>query len=182
MNNAGRTSGNSSAVIRSALAAWLGLGACVGFLAWVLGFGLDGPGAPQAALESYGRSLLTGLAVSGVAVALGAALGQGAWLARASYASCLFYAGFLATLGWRLWPWLLLAAAAALLASLRRRDFTHATQPLLLLHAMGSLGGLYAALQLRTFITAWPMFRNVLSALWLLLTSLWDLHPWWPRS
>lgn len=182
MNSAGRIFGHSNALIRSALTAWLGLGASVGFLAWVLGFGLGGPGAPEAVLDSYGRSLLTGLAVSGVVVAVGAALGQSAWLARASYASCLLYAGFLATLGWRPWPWLLLAAAAALLAPLRRRDFTHAAQPLLLLHAMGSLGGLYAAFQLKTFLTGWPMFRNVLSALWLLLTSLWDLHPWWPRS
>jgi hypothetical protein len=172
MKDGSRKTGDWNAAIPSALAAWVGLGASAAFLAWILGWGPDGPGAPEAALGSYGRSLLAGLVVSGVVAALGTALGQAAWLARAGYASCLLYAAFPATLGWRSWPWLLLAAAAALLASLRRRDFTHAAQPLLLVHAMGSLGGLYACFQLRTFLAAWPTFRDVLSGLWLVLASL----------
>jgi hypothetical protein len=155
-----------------ALAAWLGLGAAGGFFVWTLGLAAGGAGAPPAALASYAKSLLAGLAASGIAVALAPWAMAGAWLARASYASCALYAGFLTTLGWQGWPWLLLAAAAGVLALLRRSDLSHAARELLLLHAMGTLGALYASFQLPTFLAAWPAFRETFGGLWLVLTSI----------
>ena len=165
--DARRVSRSAATSIATPLAAWLGLGLSAGFLLWVVGSGEHGVAAPAAALGSYARWLLVGLAVAAVLVAVGTAAGQRAWLARASYASCLFYLGFLAVLDWRPLPWALVAGACALLVALRRSDLTNASVPLVLLHAMGSLGGLYLSFQLRTFLAAWPAFRDVLAALWL---------------
>jgi hypothetical protein len=155
------------------IAAWLGIGAAGAFFTWAaLGLQSGGPPAVDVALPTYGWALLIGLAASGIVVALGALLGQVAWLARASYASCLLYAEFLAALGGSWWPWLLLASAALMLVALRRRDLSRSGVELLLLHAMGTLGALYACFQLPTFLAAWPAFREVASSLWLVLTSI----------
>jgi hypothetical protein len=163
-----RQSRAATVALTPVLATWLGLGASIGFYVWILGIGRAGPGTPEVALGSYGRSLLPGLAASAALVGLGFALGQAAWLARASYASCLLYCACLATLGPPPLRWAALAAACALLAALRRSALTNASSALLLLHAMGSLSGLYLTFQLRTFLAAWPAFREVLGALWLL--------------
>jgi hypothetical protein len=155
----------------SLLAAWAGIGGAAGFLSWVVEFGAAGAGGPPIALGSYARSLLVGLAASAAVVGLDSLRGQATWLARASYASCLLYAGFLTTLAGSWWPWFLLAAALLLLVALRRRDLTHAAVELLLLHSMGTLGALYACFQLPNYLAGWPAFREVADALWLVLTS-----------
>jgi hypothetical protein len=161
-----------NARLASILAAWLGIGAAAAFFTWNFELRPGAAPAVDVALPSYGWALLLALAASGIAVALGSALGQVAWMARASYASCLLYAGFLATLGWPWLPWLLIAAAIALLVALKRRNFSRAGIELLLLHGMGTLGALYACFQLPTFLAAWPAFREVAGALWLVLTSV----------
>jgi hypothetical protein len=170
--DARRVSRSAATSLATPLAAWLGLGLSAGFLLWVVGSGEHGLAAPAAALGAYAWWVLVGLAVAAVLVAVGAAAQQRAWLARASYASCLFYLGFLVVLDWRPLPWVLLAGACLLLVPLRRSDLTNASGPLVLLHAMGSLGALYMSFQLRTFLAAWPAFRDVLAALWLALTPI----------
>ena len=160
------------AVIPAAVAAWFGIGAAGAFFAWALAVRSEVAPAVDVALPAYGWAVLIGLSSSGAVVALGAALGQVAWLARASYASCVFYVAFLATFGGWWVPWLLLGGAGVMLVALRRRDLSQSGVELLLLHAMGTLGALYATFQLRTFLAAWPAFREVAGSLWLVLSSL----------
>lgn len=158
--------------LSSIVSAWLGIGAAAAFFAWALELGSGAAPAVDVTLPTYGWALLLGLAASGVVVALGSALGQVTWLARASYASCILYAGFLTTLGWSWLPWLLIVAAIVMVVALRRRDVSHAAAELLLLHAMGTLGALYASFQLHAYLAAWPAFREVASSLWLVLVSV----------
>jgi len=153
------------------LASWAGLGLASGFFLWTLGVGAGGPGAPETVLWPYAGSVSVGLGVGGVLAALVRAAAGTAWLARAGYASSLLYLGSLVTL-WQPLAWAALAGACSVLVPLRRSDCTNANAPLLLLHAMGSLSGLYVCFQLRTYLATWPAFRDVLAGLWLLVRSV----------
>jgi hypothetical protein len=151
------------------LVAALGLGSSLGFFLWLVAGGAAGVGEIEPALRSYSGWLLAGLAIGGLLAGATAALAGPAWLARAGYASCLLYAGCFAGGAGRYLPWGLLVAAGAALAALRRTHCAGALRAILLLHAMGTLGGLYMRFQLPVFLAAWPAFREVLAGLRLLL-------------
>lgn len=152
------------------LAAGLGLALSIGFLLWLVAGGVN-PARPEIALASYARWLLAGSMAGAVLTAAIPVSARAAWLARISYASSVFYLGFLAVLGWPALPWVLFAAACALLAALRRSDLANAGTPLLLFHVMCSLGALYMTFQLGKFLAAWPAFLDVLKGLWLVVAS-----------
>ncbi len=150
---------------------WLGLGAATGYLVWALRI----PTAPESidtALSVYGWSLIAGLIASGIVVlvlrlAAGASIGS---LGLVSYVSCLFYLGFGKVFGGDAVPWAVVAAALVVLL-VRRRSSVPVKPPLLLLHAMGTMSGLYLFFHLREFWSAEPAFRDVLQALWIWISA-----------
>jgi hypothetical protein len=147
---------------------WASLGAASGFLLWSLRVEAAGADALEASLRLYASSLLIGLLLSGIALAClrrhSSALG---WV---SYASGVVYLGFGTALGWSPLPAALAVSAAAVIVFGRARWVVAAEPPLLLAHVMGTVSGLYLFFHLREFLSAWPAFREVLAALWMLLS------------
>ena len=151
------------------LVSWLGLGAATGFFTWIVRTAPDGPGPPETALAGYAGSLLIGLVASAPLFALTWVLRISQWFARISYASCLLYLSVLATPDGLMLAWAFPVVACSLLGLLRHSRIAEARVALVLVHAMGTLSGLYLSFQLPSFIASWPAFREVLAALWLLL-------------
>lgn len=147
--------------------AWLGLGAAIGFLVWVLQASV----APDAltldaALPSYGWSLATGLVASAVVVlVLRLTFASIGTLGLVSYVSCLFYLAAGKIVGGDAVPWAL-AGLALVVILVRRNHSVAAEPPLLLLHAMGTVSGLYVFFHLPALVAAVPAFRAGLLALW----------------
>lgn|GEM_PF-1316036 len=150
---------------------WFGLGASAGFLLWII---LSSPGELQqvpVGLRRYLFFLSLGLAASGVVCAV--LWFRRAWhvAARLNYLSCIFYFGFLKVLGWKFIPWALVAVSVA--GFFRHADPSIENRwSLLLLHAMGSLAGLYMAFHLGDFLRPWGAFAQVAGSLWLLIVNL----------
>jgi hypothetical protein len=148
---------------------WASLGAASGFLLWSLRVEAAGADAIEASLGLYASSLMIGLLLSGIALAcLRALRGHSSALGLVSYASGVVYLGFGTALGWSLLPEVLAASAGALIVFGRTRWVVSAEPPLLLAHVMGTVSGLYLFFHFREFLSAWPAFREVLQALWML--------------
>jgi hypothetical protein len=130
---------------------------------------ISGPGEMQQAAVGLPRYLAVApyaLAGAGVLCAL-------LWFGRTwqisapgSYASCVVYFGFFKVLGPDFVPWLLtaLAVGAYFIVSKPFR----ARWTLFLLHAMGTMTGLYMAFHLPDFLAGWEPFKEIVHSLWLL--------------
>ncbi len=150
--------------------AWIGLAAPVGYLLWILRIGPAASEHVDAALQLYASSLAVGLATGGAALLLlHWASPRPAWLGSISYASALLYLGCLKVVGWPALPWALLIGACLVAARLRRRMSIRQSPSLLLLHAMGTVSGLYLFFHLPELLGAWAPFRSVLAGLRLLI-------------
>jgi len=111
--------------------------------------------------------IASGVIVLVLRLAAGTSIGT---LGLVSYVSCLFYLGFGKVFGGDAVPWAMLAVAVVVLLISRRRAIPVAP-PLLLLHAMGTMSGLYLFFHLREFWNAEPAFRDVLQALWIWVSA-----------
>jgi hypothetical protein len=161
----------SSGRLSWVLIPWLCCGASVGFLLWIL---LNGPAELQqvsVGLRSYLLLLPTGLAAAGVVCAVLWFAGIWGIAARLSYSSCIFYFGFAKVLGWAFVPWVLVVAAVIGFSYTKKRSI-EIRWSLLLLHAMGTLTGLYMAFHLNGFLRPWGLFMETTRSLWLLLINL----------
>ena len=145
-----------------------GLGVATGFLLWVMFSGTGELQQVAVGLQRYLYFLLpVGLATAAVVCALLWFAGAWSFAASLSYVSCVFYFGFLKVLGWWFVPWVLIVVAVIL--SFRSRKLVIETRsPLLLLHLMGSMGGLYMTFNLGKFLQPWGFFMETVQSLWLL--------------
>lgn len=150
------------------LPAWLGLSLALGFLALGIALPAGPPGDPQAVVAAW--SAFLGPAAFAAMLVCGAL----AWTGREDFAGRLLVGALGAYLACLIVTGLPGIVAGALVASL---GLCVATRPgerdpgmLLLLHAMGTIGGLYVIINLHRYLAAGPAFRDILRALkWLVV-------------
>jgi len=146
-----------------------GLGSAAGFLLWIIFSGTGELQQVQVGLQRYLFFLLpVGLAAASVVCALLWLAGAWSFAVSLSYVSCVFYFSFLKVLGWDFIPWVLMAVAVIVVFR-NRKLVIEAQSSLLLLHAMGSLAGLYMAFNLGKFLQPWEFFMETVQSLWLLV-------------
>jgi hypothetical protein len=124
----------------------------------------DGPVTLVRYLDVLGSAALG----AGVVTAVFIGFGAHRMLARLCCAAGLCYLAFLKAVGIALAPWLALGLAIVAAIAVFRRTVAISAE-LLLMHAMGTLAGIYLVLNLHKFLAGWDPFRDVLRALgWLM--------------
>ncbi len=154
----------SANAVVDALVPWACLSLAGAFFGWLAGSAPTELAAAPVAVTRYLIALTPAAVVAGAACAILFWLRAGTWLARASLASALCYLGFLKIAGVGLAPWAALGLAIA--AGLGARPKIAGTPMLLMVHAMGTLTGMYLVFRLDRYLDGWAPFLDVLRSLW----------------
>jgi hypothetical protein len=146
---------------------------CAGtFAIWIISTDPGDLQQLERALPAYLRAVPFGLAGGIIALVAWANPLAKRFVTALITGSTVLYAGVLKVLDLAALPWILLAAAGVMTVTIvsARRAATN-TDWLATLHAMGTLTGLYLAVHLTAFTSAWPSFRTVPASLWRLITG-----------
>jgi hypothetical protein len=153
------------ALARGPWAAALGAGLGAAFLAWAALTDAPGMRNPVVALPGYGRALAyAGTAAAVALLALAPRLGRGRADALALAALGAYAAAFKVVAG-NAAPGVALALAAVLYWRCRGRARAVPAALLVVLHAQGTLAGLYLAARLGDLLAGWPGFTASMRAI-----------------
>lgn len=145
------------------------LGLAAGFAVWMLTVtpaDLDEPGS---ALARYALRLVPALVAAGILCAVCNNAARTELLGRLAYTSGFAYLAVLDVAGFAWAPWLALALVGVGAASTRRHVAVE--RSLLILALVGTLSGLYVAVNFDRYARGFGPFEGVLRALWQLVTG-----------
>jgi hypothetical protein len=151
-----------------AVVPWACLSLAGTFFWWSAGSAPAELAEASVALTRYLIAFTPAALAAGVACGVLVWFGAGAWMARLSATSALCYLGFLKVAGLVLAPWVALGLVVA--AALVARPKLAVTPLLLMVHAMGTIMGMYFLFSLDRYLPGWEAVLEVLRGFWWAVT------------
>ena len=151
---------------------WVALGFPFTFLIWVERFHSQSFQTVEVGVQLYLSSLVFGWVLAGLFLGILRVFKSRWWsLGWVGYGSVLFYIGFLKTLNVEWVPWLGVAGWVVFtLYGVYGKKHLAAQPSLVVIHAIGTLSGLYMTFHLTEFLKGWEPFLDVVQGLWMVMS------------